>query len=68
MRRSRVIKQASLSAHRRSLMVQTLFGRDSLKIRHLRAESITVHLQSFVEDLLVQVVGTPLKGDSSLFR
>jgi hypothetical protein len=62
-RGSRVMKQASFRAHRRSSAVQTLFGRDSLKIRHLRAESITVHLHSFVEDLLAQVVGTPLEGD-----
>ena len=39
-----------------------LFGRDSLKIRHPRAKSITVHLQSFVEDLLAQVIGTSSKG------
>ena len=41
----------------------SLFGGDSLKIRHLRVESIMVHLQSFVEDLLAQVAGIPLEGD-----
>ena len=57
------MKQASFRAYRRSLAVQTLFGWDSQKVRHLRAESITAHLQSFVEDLLARVVGTPLEGD-----
>ena len=46
-RGSQVMKQASFHAHHRSSAVQTLFGRDTLKIRHLRAESITVQLQSF---------------------
>jgi hypothetical protein len=62
-RGSGVMKQASFRAHRRPSAVQTLFGKYSLKIRHLRAESITVHLQSFVKDLPAQVVGTPLEGD-----
>ncbi|KIJ90008.1 hypothetical protein K443DRAFT_582109 [Laccaria amethystina LaAM-08-1] len=57
------MKQVSFRAHRRSSAVQRLFGRDSLKIRHPRTQSITVHLQSFVADLLTQVVGTPLEGD-----
>ena len=57
------MKQASFRAYRRSSAVQTLFGRDSLKVRHLRAESITVHLQSFVKDLPTRVVGIPLEGD-----
>jgi hypothetical protein len=61
-RRSRVMQQASFRVHRRSSAVQALFSRDSLKIRHLRAESTTVHLRSSVEDLLGQVVGTPLQG------
>jgi hypothetical protein len=58
------MKQASFRAHRRSSAMQTLFSRDSLKTRHVRAESIAVHLHSFVEDLLAQVVGTPLKEDA----
>ena len=33
------------------------------RFRHPRAKLITVHLESFVEDLLAQVVGTPSKGD-----
>ena len=57
------MKQASFRAYCRSSAVETHFGRDSLKVRHLRVESITVHLQSFVEDLLAQAVGIPLEGD-----
>ena len=56
------MKQASFRAYHRSSAVQTLLGRDSLKAMHLRAESITVHLQSFVNDLLAQEVGTPWGG------